>query len=80
MLQTNESDYVLVDTDVYSYLMRPGDPRAQVYRPHVQGKIVAVSFITVGELLFGAKKKKWGTTKVDDLKQRLDLCLSLRLR
>src|SRR2546422_3906441 len=51
--------------------MRPGDPRAQVYRPHVQGKIVAVSFITVGELLFGAKKKKWGTTKVDDLKQRL---------
>jgi len=44
---------VLVDTDVFSYLMN-GTGYASVYKPHVQGKLVAVSFVTVGELYFGA--------------------------
>ena len=51
--------------------MKPGDTRAELYKKHVQGKLVAVSFITVGELLFGARKKNWGTSKVADLNQRL---------
>jgi len=41
---------VLTDTDVFSYLMKPKDTRGDAYRPHVKGKTVAVSFITVGEL------------------------------
>ena len=32
---------------------------------------MAVSFVTVGELLFGATKKKWGAEKLADLNQRL---------
>jgi tRNA(fMet)-specific endonuclease VapC len=56
---------------VYSYLMKPDDSRAKIYRPHVQGKLIAVSFVTVGELLFGASKKKWGKQRLDDLNQRL---------
>ncbi len=51
--------------------MKPNDTRAAIYRPHVQGKLIAVSFVTVGELLFGAYKKKWGAAKVEDLNQRL---------
>ena len=67
----SDSEYVLLDTDVFSYLMKPGDPRADIYKPHVIGKTVGVSFVTVGELLYGASKRKWGEKKVDALKQRL---------
>jgi len=61
---------VLVDTDVYSYLMS-GGRYASLYRPHVEGKLIAVSFITVGELYFGAYRKKWGPERIADLKDRL---------
>lgn len=61
---------VLVDTDVYSYLMN-GGAYAKLYRPHVDGKLIAVSFVTVGELYFGAYRKKWGTERLEDLKDRL---------
>ena len=61
---------VLLDTDVFSYLMKRGDQRGEIYKPHVRGKLVAVSFVTVGELLFGAYKKNWGTSKIEDLNQR----------
>ena len=61
---------VLVDTDVYSYLMKGGRP-ADIYRPHVEGKLVAISFVTVGELYFGAYKRKWGPDKIANLTKRL---------
>ena len=66
-----EHNYVLLDTDVYSYLTKTGDTRGAVYRPHVEGKTICVSFITVGEILYGAKKKKWSETKIEDAKQKL---------
>ena len=47
---TSESlSIVLLDTDVFSYLMEPGDPRGQPYLRHVEGRITALAFITVGE-------------------------------
>jgi len=61
----------LLDTDVFSYLMKPDLPLGRLYSPHVAGKTAAVSFITVGELLFGAKKRKWGAPRVSDLYLRL---------
>ena len=30
------------------------------YRPHLQDHLLAISFITVGELYFGAEKGNWG--------------------
>lgn len=48
-------DAVLLDTDVFSYLLK-NDPRADPYRPHVRDQTLAVSFVTVGELLSGAEK------------------------
>ena len=40
------STVVIVDTDVVSFLFK-GDTRAQLYRPHLQGKTLALSFMTV---------------------------------
>ena len=62
---------VLVDTNVVSYLMRGGDLSEQ-YRPHVAGQLSAISFVTVGELYFGAEKAGWG------VKRRLELEMTLR--
>lgn len=61
---------VILDTCIVSYLMRGGD-RAQDYLPHVQGKLLAISFITVGELYFGAEKAKWGEKKRKQLEMTL---------
>jgi tRNA(fMet)-specific endonuclease VapC len=64
-------DAVLLDTDVFSYLMRPKDTRGDAYRPHVKGKMVAVSFITVGELYYGAEKRNWSGKTLLNLQEKL---------
>lgn len=62
----------MLDTDVFSFLwMKPGDTRAKVYAPHIQGKAVAISFVTLGELRFWGRKRKWAKKKWDDLSARL---------
>ena len=63
---------VLLDTDVFSYLMEPGDPRGHPYLRHVHGRITALSFITVGELLFGALWRGWGEARTAKLKSALE--------
>ncbi len=37
---------VVVDTDVVSFLLK-GDTRARRYRQHLQGMVLALSFMTV---------------------------------
>ncbi len=50
---------IILDTNIVSYLMR-GNSLAEKYIPHVQGRLLSISFITVGELYFGAEKANWG--------------------
>lgn len=50
-------DALLLDTDVFSYLNKPGDTRGDLYRPHVKGKTIALSFISIGELYFWTVKR-----------------------
>jgi predicted nucleic acid-binding protein len=64
-------DAVLLDTDVFSYLIKQGDSRGDFYRPHVKGKTIALSFITVGELYYWTEKRKWSPRKIADLEQRI---------
>ena len=45
---------IVLDTNIVSYLMRGGS-LAEAYAPHVQGKLLAISFITVGKMYFGAE-------------------------
>jgi predicted nucleic acid-binding protein len=64
-------DAILLDTDVFSFLMKGTDTRAELYRPHVKGKTIALSFVTVGELFAWGVHKNWGAQKFADLEQRI---------
>jgi tRNA(fMet)-specific endonuclease VapC len=61
---------VAVDTDVVSYLHK-GDSRADLYRSHVDGRILLVSFMTVGELERWVLVRKWGERRKQDLEDFL---------
>ena len=55
---------IILDTNIVSYLMK-GAPHAEAYKPHVQGRLLSITFITVGELYFGAEKKKLGPEEAE---------------
>ena len=61
---------VILDTNVVSYLMRGGS-LAEAYAPHVQNRLLAITFVPVGELYFGAEKGKWGERKRRELEAAL---------
>ncbi|MBF0112692.1 MAG: type II toxin-antitoxin system VapC family toxin [Desulfamplus sp.] len=61
---------IVLDTNIVSYLMR-GGLLAELYAPHIQGKIAAISFITVGEMYFGAEKSNWGENRRNLLEKTL---------
>jgi tRNA(fMet)-specific endonuclease VapC len=61
---------VLLDTNLVSYRMK-GHGIAELYRAHLKGKKLAVSFMTVGELYEGAHRKGWGPGKMSWLEEEL---------
>ena len=61
---------IILDTCIVSYLMK-GGPLAEAYTPHTQGKLLAISFITVGEMYFGAENRNWGNKKRSALETTL---------
>jgi tRNA(fMet)-specific endonuclease VapC len=61
---------LIVDTDVVSFLLK-GDTRAQLYHSHLQGRTLALSFITVAELYQWAYVRNWGDRKLNRLEERL---------
>ena len=61
---------IVLDTNIVSYLMKGGS-LAEAYAPHVEGRLLAISFITVGELYFGAEKNNWGEKKRKQLETQL---------
>jgi len=60
----------MIDTNVVSFLMQ-GGARADAYMPHVEGHALSVSFITVGEMYYGAEKAGWGERKRENLESHL---------
>jgi predicted nucleic acid-binding protein len=64
-------DALLLDTDVFSYLNKRGDTRGDLYRPHVKGKTIALTFITIGELYFWTLKRKWSRRRIAELEQHI---------
>jgi len=48
---------ILVDTDVYSYLSSTNPTRSTPYKRHLEGHVLALSFVTVGEQYAGYIKK-----------------------
>lgn len=61
---------VILDTCIVSYLMR-GGREAEAYVPHVEGRLLAICFVTVGELDYGAEKSRWGERKRRELETTL---------
>lgn len=61
---------VIVDTNVVSYLMKAGS-LSERYRPHVEGRLAAIAFVTVGEMYFGAEKAGWGVRRRQALETAL---------
>lgn len=53
---------MVVDTDVVSYLFKR-DSRAEAYRPHLTGRLLVVSFMTLAELDRWALERGWGEAR-----------------
>lgn len=52
----------LVDTNIVSYILKQHS-QLQLYRPHLDGYDLVVSFQTVAELYEGAILARWGSAK-----------------
>jgi predicted nucleic acid-binding protein len=63
---------ILLDTDVFSFLARKGDTRADAYRKHIENKTVAISFISAGELYHWVLRHGLGSPKARELELKLD--------
>ena len=54
---------LLVDTDVFSYIAWQRS-EGEAFIPILRDRLPAVSFVTVGELFFGATKARWGEKRI----------------
>ncbi len=60
----------IVDTDVVSMLFK-GDSRASVYRSHITGRLLGISFMTLAELERWTLDRGWGPRRKAELAQHL---------
>ena len=54
---------VVVDTNVVSYLLR-NHPLAVRYEPHLRGTLLAISFMTLAEVLYGGTSAGWNRQRL----------------
>ena len=69
-LEQRVENRIVVDTDVFSYIFR-GDSRADFFRRELMHKTLAVSFMTVAELYYGAYKDGWGANRITRLENTI---------
>jgi len=62
---------IVIDTDVVSYLFK-GDTQGSLYRPHVAGKLLLISFMTLAELRQRSLLKNWGERRRRELETFLE--------
>ncbi|MFL6215125.1 MAG: type II toxin-antitoxin system VapC family toxin [Blastocatellia bacterium] len=65
------TDIVVADTNVVSYIFKE-DSRGRLYEPHLGGKDVVISFVTLAELDRWAISSSWGETRKRKLEAYLD--------
>lgn len=56
----------LLDTNIVSYVMNEHS-LAELYRPHLEGRTLAISFMTIAELYHGAYRARWGKKRLEGL-------------
>jgi predicted nucleic acid-binding protein len=57
---------IILDTNIVSYLKK-GGPLAETYAPLVEGQLLSIAFITVGELYYWAEIRNWGSRRRGEL-------------
>lgn len=65
-----DSEYRLLDTNVVSYIFS-SKPERERFVPHLKGRIGAVSFVTIGELVCGAVQGNWSDIKRSEMEQNI---------
>ncbi len=65
-----ETDTLILDTNIVSYIMK-GTAEAKLYERHLSNKLLSITFVTVGELYFGAENANWGSKKRESLEATL---------
>ena len=63
-------DAIVLDTNIVSYLLK-GHPLVALYRSHLEGRTLAISFMTVGELYEGAYRREWSARRIEKLREEL---------
>lgn len=61
---------VVLDTDVFSYIFKK-DTRAALYRPHLVGQLLILSFMTIAEVERWALGHNWGARRRQQFEQYL---------
>ena len=61
---------LVLDTNIVSFIHRK-DTRARLYRGHLEGKQLLISFATVGEIYEGAFREGWGERRLTRLEEPL---------
>ncbi|MGD9099315.1 MAG: type II toxin-antitoxin system VapC family toxin [Anaerolineae bacterium] len=62
---------ILLDTNIVSFALK-GDSRAASYVPYLQGRRLAISFMTVAELFQWAAIRNWGARRTSQLEASLE--------
>lgn len=60
----------VIDTDIFSFILKK-DTRAELYKPHLDGHFLFLSFMTVAELERWANLHNWGQNKINLLENSL---------
>lgn len=61
---------VLLDTNIISFILK-NDTRASLYKPYLNGNILAISFMTVAELYQWAAIRNWGDKRIKGMENAL---------
>ncbi len=62
---------IVIDTDVFTYLfkkIKEGTP----FLEFIHQKRACISFVTVAEVYYGARKARWGEARIKELNQELE--------
>lgn len=68
------SDYVIIDTDVFSAITSSRG-NAVRFEAVLRDKIQALTFVSVAELLYGARQGGWGERRTADLTEKIQRLL-----
>lgn len=68
----SRSTTVVVDTNVFSAdLLRATHHLVELYQPLLAGRRFVISFQTLAEISFGARRREWGATRMSRLAEQL---------